>query len=71
MRRMMTPFAFLPAAADPRLIERAVDDAIRETGATSARDMGRVMKAAMAKLAGQTIDGRQVNELVRSKLTSA
>ena len=51
-------------------IERAVSDAIVETGATSAKDMGRVMKAAMARLSGQTVDGKTVNELVRAKLTA-
>lgn len=61
---------FLPAAADPAVIERAVADAIAETGATSPKDMGRVMKAAMARLAGQTVDGRIVNDLVRKRLAS-
>lgn len=61
---------YLPPAADPGVIDRAVAEAITETGATSAKDMGRVMKAAMAKLAGQTVDGKAVNELVRRKLTS-
>jgi uncharacterized protein YqeY len=59
---------YLPAPADPAAIESAVASAIAETGATSAKDMGRVMKAVMAKLAGQTIDGKVVNELVRKKL---
>ena len=58
--------AYLPAAADPALIERAVADAIAETGATSAKDMGRVMKAAMARLAGQTVDGK-VSERARAR----
>ena len=40
-----------------------------ETGATSSKDMGRVMKAVMVRLAGQTVDGKTVNELVRKKLT--
>ena len=62
---------YLPAAADPAAIERAVMEGIQETGATSPKDMGRVMKAAMAKLAGQTVDGKAVNELVRSKLSGA
>ncbi|HTK28466.1 MAG TPA: GatB/YqeY domain-containing protein [Vicinamibacterales bacterium] len=62
--------AYLPPAADPTLIDQAVDDAIRETGATTARDLGRVMKAAMARLAGQTVDGKVVNEAVRRKLGS-
>jgi len=61
---------YLPPSADPGVIERAVDAAIAETGATSARDVGRVMKAAMAMLAGQTVDGKTVNELVRRKLAS-
>lgn len=63
--------AYLPPAADPAAIERAVGDAVRETGATSPKDMGRVMKAAMAKLAGQSVDGKAVNELVRQRLTGA
>lgn len=63
--------AYLPAAADPAAVEQAVIDAIQETGATSPKDMGRVMKAAMARLTGQTVDGKTVNELVRKKLTGA
>ncbi|MEQ1727155.1 MAG: GatB/YqeY domain-containing protein [Vicinamibacterales bacterium] len=63
--------SYLPPAADPALIEQAVVDAIAETGALSAKDMGKVMKAAMAKLVGQTIDGKVVNELVRKKLAGA
>ena len=61
--------AYLPPAADPAAIERAIDDAIQETGAASAKDLGRVMKAAMARLAGQGVDGKQVNELVRRRLS--
>ncbi|HVZ21443.1 MAG TPA: GatB/YqeY domain-containing protein [Vicinamibacterales bacterium] len=60
--------AYLPPAVDPAALEKAVTDAIAETGATSAKDMGRVMKAAMAKLAGQIVEGKAVNELVRRKL---
>jgi len=60
--------AYLPPAVDPAAVEKAVDDAMAETGATSAKDMGRVMKAAMSKLAGQNVDGKAVNELVRRKL---
>jgi len=63
--------AYLPPAADPAAIERAVREAVQETGATSPKDMGRVMKAAMAKLAGQSVDGKAVNELVRRALTGA
>jgi hypothetical protein len=60
--------SYLPPAADPAAIERAIAEAVAETGATSARDMGRVMKAAMAKLAGQNVDGKIVNEMVRKTL---
>jgi uncharacterized protein len=63
--------AYLPPSADPAAVERAVVEAISETGATSQKDMGRVMKAAMAKLAGQSVDGKSVNELVRQKLAGA
>ena len=62
--------AYLPPALDAAGVERAVDEAIAETGAATAKDMGRVMKAVMAKLAGQTVDGKAVNELVRRKLGS-
>ena len=62
---------YLPPSADPALVERAVAEAVAETGAASAKDIGRVMKAAMAKLAGQTVDGKSVNELVRRKLGGA
>jgi uncharacterized protein len=61
---------YLPPAADPAVIERAVADAISETAATSQKDIGRVMKAAMSRLAGQTVDGKTVNEIVRRKLGS-
>ena len=63
--------AYLPAAADPASVERAVSEAIAESGATSPKDVGRVMKAVMAKLSGQNVDGKTVNELVRKKLSGA
>jgi len=59
---------YLPPAVDAAELEKAVDAAIVSTGATSAKDMGRVMKAVMADLAGKTVDGKAVNELVRRKL---
>ena len=62
---------YLPPAVDPGVLDRAVADAIAETGATSPKDMGRVMKAAMARLSGQTVDGKLVNELVKRKLAGA
>ena len=61
--------SYLPAAADPAVVEQAIADAIQETGATSPKDMGRVMKAAMAKLTGLTVDGKTVSELVRARLS--
>ena len=60
--------AYLPPAVDAAELEKAVDAAITTTGATSAKDMGRVMKAVMGDLAGKTVDGKIVNELVRRKL---
>lgn len=63
--------AYLPAAVEPAAVEAAVAAAIAETGATSPKDMGRVMKAVMVKLAGQNVDGKTVNELVRKHLGAA
>jgi uncharacterized protein YqeY len=60
--------AYLPPPIDPAEIEGAVDEAVKETGATSAKDLGRVMKAVMSRLAGRGADGRIINETVRRKL---
>jgi uncharacterized protein YqeY len=60
---------YLPAAAGPEEIAAAVDAAIEETGATTLKDMGRVMKAALPRLAGKNADGKAVNEAVRRKLS--
>ena len=60
--------AYLPPPVPAAELESAVDAAIAETGAASAKDLGRVMKAVMGKLAGKTVDGRAVNEIVRRKL---
>ena len=60
--------SYLPPAVDPATLEQAVADAIAETGARLPKDIGRVMKAAMAKLAGQTVDGKTVNEIALRKL---
>ena len=59
---------YLPPALSAEDIEAAVAAAIAETGATSAKDMGKVMKAVMPKLAGKNADGRAVNDAVRRKL---
>jgi uncharacterized protein YqeY len=60
--------AYLPPPVDTAELERVVDAAISSMGASSAKDMGRIMKAVMAELAGKTVDGKLVNELVRRKL---
>jgi uncharacterized protein YqeY len=60
--------AYLPKAISPDELDRTVDAVIRESGATSVKDMGAVMKAVMARLAGQPVDGKHVSDLVRSKL---
>jgi len=61
---------YLPPAADASAIEAAVDAAIAETGAAGVKDMGKVMKATLARLAGVTVDGRLVSETVKTKLTA-
>lgn len=60
--------SYLPRAATPDEIESAVGAAVNETGASSIKDMGTVMKAAMARLAGKSADGRVVSEAVRKRL---
>ena len=60
---------YLPAAASDDDIAAAVANAIAETGASSAKDMGKVMKAAMAALAGKRADGKKVSEAVKAKLS--
>jgi uncharacterized protein YqeY len=60
--------SYLPpplAAAD---LEREIDAAIAETGAATPKDMGKVMKAVMSRVAGRTVDGRAVSDLVRKRL---
>ena len=59
---------YLPPAASAEEIDAAIAAAISETGASSVKDMGKVMKAVMPRLAGKNADGRVVNEAVRRKL---
>jgi uncharacterized protein YqeY len=59
---------YLPAAASDEDVAAAVSAAIAETGATSAKDMGKVMKTAMAALAGKSVDGKKVSEAVKARL---
>lgn len=63
--------AYLPPPVGEAEIAAAVDAAIAETGATGAKDMGRVMKAVMARFTGSTLDGKVVSELVRKRLAGA
>ena len=60
---------YLPQAASAEEIEKAVDEAISETGASSVKEMGAVMKAAQAKLAGKSADGKLVSETVKARLS--
>jgi uncharacterized protein len=60
---------YLPASASDEEIAAAVAAAITETGASSAKDMGKVMKAVMAGLAGKTVDGKKVSESVKARLS--
>lgn len=61
--------SYLPAAATEEEMIAAIDAAIGESGATSQKQMGVVMKAVQAKLAGKTIDGKFISEKVKAKLT--
>ena len=61
--------AYLPRSASPEEIEQVVIAAIAETGAGSMKDMGKVMKAAQAKLAGKNADGRMLSDIVKAKLS--
>ena len=59
---------FLPPAADPAAVAAAVEAAVTETGAAGPKDMGKVMKAVMVRLAGQSVDGRLVSDAVKKRL---
>jgi uncharacterized protein YqeY len=59
---------YLPPPVDAGDLEREIDAAIAESGATQIKDMGRVMKGVMSRLAGRPVDGRAVSDLVRKKL---
>jgi uncharacterized protein YqeY len=60
---------YLPAAATEDEMQRAIEEAIQETGAATIKDMGKVMKASMTRLAGKTADGSRVSQLVKEKLS--
>ena len=61
--------SYMPSAPTQAEIEAAIAAAMAETGVTSVKQMGVVMKAAQAKLAGKRVDGKALSELVRSKLS--
>ncbi|MEX2264800.1 MAG: GatB/YqeY domain-containing protein [Bryobacteraceae bacterium] len=61
--------SYLPAAASPEEIDEALNAALAETGVTSLKQMGVVMKAAQARLAGKAVDGKSLSEKVRSRLS--
>jgi hypothetical protein len=60
--------SYLPSAPSAEELDRAVTEAIAETGATTQKQMGLVMKAAQAKLTGKRVDGKTLSELVKAKL---
>ena len=62
--------AYLPAEVTDAEVAAAVDKALAETGASSLKDMGKAMKAALSALAasGKAVDGKRVNEAVKKKL---
>ena len=61
--------SYMPAAPSEQEIDDAIAAALSETGATSAKQMGAVMKAAQARLAGKRVDGKALSEKVRAKLS--
>ena len=61
--------SYLPAGASEEEIDAAIAAAFAETGATSIKQMGVVMKAAQARLVGKTVDGKMLSDKVRSKLS--
>ena len=61
--------SYMPAAPSDQEIDAAIAAALAETGVTSAKQMGVVMKAAQAKLAGKRVDGKALSEKVRARLS--
>jgi hypothetical protein len=60
--------SYLPKALSQDEVVQLIEAVIQETGAKTIKEMGAVMKTVMARLAGQTVDGKQISELVRAKL---
>jgi uncharacterized protein YqeY len=61
--------SYMPSAPSDEEIEQAIASAMAENGATSAKQMGVVMKAVQAKLAGKRVDGKALSEKVRARLS--
>ena len=61
--------SYMPSAPSDQEIEDAIGQAMAETGVTSQKQMGLVMKAAQARLAGKRVDGRALSEKVRARLS--
>jgi uncharacterized protein YqeY len=61
---------YLPAGASEDDIRRAVEEAMQETGASSVKDIGKVMKATLTRLAGKNADGSKVSQMVKEKLAT-
>ena len=60
---------YLPAAVSEDAIKAAVEEAVKQAGTATTKDIGKVMKAVMGRFAGQNVDGKRVNELVRARLS--
>ena len=60
---------YMPASASEEEMSRAIEEAISETGASSMKDMGAVMKAARSKLEGKTVDGKALSDMVKTRLS--
>lgn len=60
--------SYMPASASEEDMAGAIDEAIREVGATSAKDMSAVMKAVRPRLEGKTVDGKALSDMVKAKL---
>jgi uncharacterized protein YqeY len=60
---------YMPPPADEATVRAAIDAAVAETGASGPKDMGKVMKAVMVRLAGASVDGRVVSDAVKKRLT--
>ena len=65
---IITLESYLPPPIDAAGLERLVDEVVSELGASGPKDLGRVMKAVMPRLAGQAVDGKTVTELVKRRL---